>query len=79
VLVTQRFHLPRALFTCRNLGIDAIGMSADRRTYLSNPYYQARDLAATLVAWWDVKIARPLPVLGEPIDIGLSDKQARRH
>jgi SanA protein len=71
ILVTQRFHLPRAIFTCRNLGIDAIGFSADRRVYLSNPYYRFRDAFATLRAWLDVKVLRPVPVLGPAIDIGL--------
>ena len=49
----------------------ATGFSADARVYWSNPYYRARDAFATLRAWWDVKIWRPLPVLGDPIDIGL--------
>lgn len=71
ILVTQRFHLPRALFTCRNLSVDSVGLSADRRIYLSNPYYQLRDAVATLRAWWDVKIARPEPVLGAKEDMGL--------
>ncbi len=71
ILVTQRFHLPRALFTCRNLGVDAVGFSADRRVYWSNTYYRFRDAFATLRAWWDVKIARPEPVLGPPEDMGL--------
>ena len=71
LLVTQRFHLPRALFTCRGLGIAALGVSADRRVYWSNTYYRFRDAFATLRAWWDVKIARPLPVLGPPEDMGL--------
>lgn len=71
VLITQRFHLPRAIFTCRNLGVDGVGLSADRRAYLSNPYYQLRDAVASLRAWWDVKIARPEPVLGAKEDMGL--------
>jgi SanA protein len=71
ILVTQRFHLPRALYTCRNLGVDAIGFSADRRTYFSNPYYRLRDALATVLAWWDVAIARPTPVLGPKEEIGL--------
>ena len=71
VLVTQRFHLPRAIFTCRNLGVNSIGFSADRRAYLSNPYYRLRDAFATVRAWWDVKIARPEPVLGPKENIGL--------
>ena len=71
LLVTQRFHLPRALFTCRNLGVDGVGFSADRRPYWSNNYYRFRDAFATLRAWWDVKIARPLPVLGPREEMGL--------
>jgi SanA protein len=71
VLVTQHFHLPRALFTCRNLGVDAVGFSADRRVYWSNAFYQFRDAFASLRAWWDVKIARPLPVMGEKEEMGL--------
>ena len=71
VLVTQRFHLPRALFTCRGLGVDAVGYSADRRRYRSDSYYRLRDALASIRAWWDVKVARPLPVLGPQEDIGL--------
>jgi SanA protein len=71
ILVTQRFHLPRAIFTCRSLGVDAIGFSADRRVYWSNPYYRFRDAFATLLAWWDVKIARPTPILGQREEMGL--------
>jgi len=71
ILVTQRFHLPRAIFTCRNLGVDAVGFSADRRIYWSNPYYRLRDAIATLRAWWDVKVARPTPVLGPRENMGL--------
>ena len=71
ILVTQRFHLPRAIFTCRSLGVDAIGFSADRRIYFSNPYYRLRDAFATLRAWWDVAIAHPTPVLGPKEEIGL--------
>lgn len=71
ILVTQRFHLPRAIFTCRGLGMDAMGFSADRRVYYANSYYRLRDALATLRAWADVRLLRPTPVLGEPIDIGL--------
>jgi SanA protein len=33
ILVTQNFHLPRALFTCSAFGIQSSGVSADLRTY----------------------------------------------
>jgi SanA protein len=72
VLVTQRFHLPRALFTCRSFGIDAVGVAADPYEYRSNGFYRFRDAFATVRAWLDVYVLRPLPILGPAIDIGLN-------
>lgn len=68
LLVTQEFHLPRAVFTCNALGIDAHGVIADRRTYRasSNGFWRAREVPATLVALWEVWVSHPLPVLGSP-------------
>lgn len=71
VLVTQEFHLDRALFTCQNLGLDAIGFSANLQPYWPTRRSMLREIPATALAWWDVKVRRPLPVLGEQIDIGL--------
>jgi SanA protein len=55
VLVTQRFHLPRALATCDSLGLKALGVSADQRRYglLSQVIWQVREVPATLRALWD--------------------------
>jgi len=68
LLVTQRFHLPRALFTCNFLGIKGVGVIADLRPYNSRSmsYWNVREVGATFVALWDVWVARPLPVLGNP-------------
>ena len=71
VLVTQDFHLPRALFTCRNLGIEAAGVSADLRTYhpLSIRWSKTREFLATIQALFDVIRQPPASVLGEPIPL----------
>lgn len=71
LLVTQEFHLPRALFLCEAFGIQASGVSADRRPYLrrSLALWNARELLATANAMWDVFIAKPTPVLGDPLPI----------
>lgn len=68
ILVTQNFHLPRALYTCNQLGLPAIGVTADRRAYArrSLAFWQMREIPATLVALWEVHVTRPLPVLGNP-------------
>jgi SanA protein len=68
LLVTQSFHLPRALLICNALGIKSVGVSADMRQYHFSSlfYWQLREIPATLVALWESKISHPLPVLGEP-------------
>lgn len=67
VLVTQEFHLPRALFTCRQLGITAVGVTADLRPYRGARWYALRETAATLVALWDVTRMQPAQILGNPV------------
>lgn len=32
-LVTQQFHLPRAIYTCNQLGVKSVGVIADRQPY----------------------------------------------
>lgn len=63
VLVTQAFHLPRALLTCEGLGIQAVGAVADLRPYRDAGWYEIRETAATLVAAWDVVRREPPPLL----------------
>lgn len=67
VLVTQNYHLDRALFTCNSLGIDAIGMASDRGR--TNPFFWLRELPAVAMAWLDVNVRHPLPVMGDPLPI----------
>jgi SanA protein len=68
ILVTQNFHLPRALYTCNELGVEAIGVAAENHYFLkrSRAYWNLRELIATPVALWEVHVARPFPILGEP-------------
>lgn len=71
VLVTQEFHLPRALFTCRSLGLNAVGVPADLQPYhrRSVAWSTAREIPASLVALLDVIRRQPAPVLGQPIPL----------
>jgi len=68
ILVTQAFHLPRALFLCNALGLRAAGVEADNITYrkLSLAVWNIREQFATVGALWDVYVQRPLPILGKP-------------
>ena len=67
ILVTQEFHLSRALYICETLGVESIGFNADRRDYRksSRIYWNTREALATLTAFIDLYITHPLPVLGE--------------
>jgi SanA protein len=71
ILITQSFHLPRAILTCNRLGVDAIGVASDLRTYpfVSMLYWNMREVLATAGALWDLVVSHPVPVLGaaEPI------------
>jgi SanA protein len=74
VVVTQRFHAARALYTCEGLGLDAVALTADRRVYSAERVvWMTREYLALLLAWWDVNVRRPVPVLGEREPIELSD------
>jgi SanA protein len=69
VLITQDFHLPRALFICNTLGIEAVGVTADQQRYRGARWYETRETAATLVALWDVVSRQEPAVLGDPMPI----------
>ncbi|MBP7964017.1 MAG: YdcF family protein [Caldilineaceae bacterium] len=66
LLVTQAFHLPRALFTCDALGLDVTGVVADQRTYsaASISWSESREIPALMVALFDVVRRRPATVMG---------------
>lgn len=74
ILVTQRFHLVRAMFLCQNLGVDAIGVEANNRQYRRSSliYWNIREILARNVAILDV-ILKPEPILGDPEPIKLED------
>ncbi|MCK5795227.1 MAG: hypothetical protein KAH12_11005, partial [Anaerolineales bacterium] len=69
ILVTQNFHLSRALYTCKALGLESVGVSADLRPYREEGYWNIREIPACMMAYIQVHITKPEPVLGdqEPI------------
>jgi SanA protein len=61
LLVTQRYHLPRALYTGTKLGLDVEGVEADRRRYVSQKFYDSREVMSTVIAWVQVNLTHPRP------------------
>ena len=69
IVVTQSYHLHRALATCRSVGLSAVGVG-DSSVKASNQTWQRgaiRELAAVWKTWWDVGTHRE-PTLGDPDD-----------
>ncbi len=68
VIVTQSFHLPRSLFLCNALGIEATGVTADDAHYRLSSYtfWWVREILASAKAYWDVFFNHPQPLLGPP-------------
>ena len=79
ILVTQAFHLPRALYLCNSLGLDAIGVPADRQIYAprSRFWFHVRETIARIWAWFDIHLFHPPVIGGDPIDIFSPDYRGR--
>ena len=62
-------RLGRALYTCDRLGIDPVGVSADRWRYCLSRYWWWRELAAVTQAWLDLSLVHPTLELREKLPI----------
>jgi vancomycin permeability regulator SanA len=71
ILVSQAFHLPRAVYLCDQIGIESAGVASDRQPYRrsSEISWNLREVAACFAALLDAHILHPQTVLGpmEPI------------
>ncbi|NIS82834.1 MAG: hypothetical protein GTO14_22140 [Anaerolineales bacterium] len=66
LVVTQRFHLPRALALCEANGVDVEGVSADLRFYRASFAWSLREIPATFRALWDVYTNKGKVQLSQP-------------
>jgi vancomycin permeability regulator SanA len=67
IVVTQSYHLPRAVATCRALGVDATGVGDESVRHFGRNWIRSvvRDQLACVKTVIDL-ITRRDPVLGEP-------------
>lgn len=71
IIVTQEYHLMRAVFIARELGIEAYGVPSDLRDYgeVMTPY-RLREVAARNKDFFTAKFIKPQPTfLGEAIPV----------
>lgn len=71
IIVTQRYHLLRAIFIARELGLEAYGVASDMHDYGQvMAAYEAREMAARNKDFWLAKVLKPQPTfLGEAIPV----------
>jgi SanA protein len=69
VLVTQAYHLPRAFFIARHLGLSVAGQDAARRHYVGEPARLRREYLARCKAVADVVFGAEPTYLGPFISI----------
>lgn len=69
LIVTQSYHLPRALYLAKAFGMEAVGFSADLRPYRNQFFRDVREIAARFKDVLFV-MAKPNAVyVGEPISL----------
>lgn len=74
--ITQNFHLSRAVYLGRSLGINAYGFSADRQLYAGIRYNESREKIAKVKAFFDIFFHSKPRYLGEPIPITGDSKES---
>ena len=69
IIVTQEFHLPRALYIADHLGIEALGMIADKHIYFAALRNDLREYLARVKAYLNLVFYSKPTFLGEVIPI----------
>jgi len=71
VLITQEYHLPRAVYTCNQLGIQAVGLGTpDWGKFRDDSmrFYTQREVLAVIKAIVELHIIRPKPTFLGPFE-----------
>lgn len=74
VVVTQQFHLSRAVWVARELGMHAEGSAADRHVYRGIAWLHAREIVSRTKAVVDVVIGRQPRHRGPRFDLALDGR-----
>jgi SanA protein len=76
IVVTQNFHLPRAVYIGRGLDLKIYGFSADRHLYANIDYNESREILSKVKAFFDVNFHAKPKFLGEKIPISGDNKKS---
>jgi vancomycin permeability regulator SanA len=65
ILITQQFHQARSLYLCNNLGVESIGIIANRRQYVNENYWTFREFFSVAGAWFEMNFMSFEPIGGK--------------
>lgn len=79
ILISQEFHLARAVYICRQLGVDAVGLGVSDWLYeptgqrprtltIAESRYRVREFLATTKALWQLHVTKPEPTYLGPFE-----------
>ncbi len=69
LIVTQKYHLYRALYISKALGLDAWGVASDPRLYAGQEYRELREILGRIKDFFKVMVKPDPTYLGEPIPL----------
>lgn len=69
IVVTQEFHLARALYIANNLNLNYYGYTGDKRAYAHEEYQARREFLANVKAYLELTLGKKPTYLGSKIPI----------
>jgi SanA protein len=69
IIVTQKYHLYRALYIAEKLGLEVYGVASDPREYAGQEIRDLREILARVKDFFNVMIEPEPTYLGEPIPV----------
>ena len=72
IVVTQTYHLYRALYAAQGLGMDAVGVPSDFHEYDGQEYYDVREIGARTKDFFKTLFKVPSTFVGDPISLDQS-------
>lgn len=76
IVVTQNFHLNRAVYFGRSFGMSVVGMSADKQGYRGMTWLRARESLARVKGFFDVLFHAKPKFLGTPVPLSGTGQHA---
>ena len=72
VVATQTYHLYRALYSARGLGVEALGVPSDYHAYSKQTQYDLREIPARTKDFFKTLFRAPSTFVGDPISLNQS-------